>query len=433
MYNIKELMDFLDGSLTSYHAVENMKTMLEKAGFEGIGENELWKLERGKAYYCIRNASSLIAFRIPDNETGNIKGFHVYAAHSDSPAFKVKDIPELTKEGIYACLNVEKYGSMILSTWFDRPLGIAGRVCVDKDGEITSYAVRLKDNFCVIPNVAIHLNREVNEGTSYNVQNDMIPLVSTGVCADDAHTFTALLAKELSRQTGEKYDADDILAYDMYAVNSQKAVLAGENDEFIMSARYDDLGCVYAGLKGILDAKPQEYIDIFAVFDNEEVGSLTRQGADSTFFKDTLENIADALGVSDAVYRIWKSGSFMLSADNAHACHPNYASKYDPVNRPYINKGIVLKHHGGQKYATDAYSAAYFRRHCRKNDIPVQDYANHSNIAGGSTLGNISMAQVSMPAADIGLAQLAMHSAYETAGVKDMEYMLKLTSTFFAL
>lgn len=437
MYDVKELMNFLDNSLTSYHAVSNIKAMLSASGFSELSEKQLWQLESGGAYYCIRNDSSVIAFRIPQTNVENIKGFHVYAAHSDSPAFKIKEKPELTKEGVYACLNVEKYGSMILSTWLDRPLTIAGRVCVERDGEIASYPVRFKDNFCMIPNLAIHLNRDINDGAAYNVQNDMCPLISVNIFEDceDNHTcaMNDRLADALSKQTGEEYAAEDILAADLYVVNSQKAVLAGVQDEFIMSARYDDLGCVYAGLMGILDAKPHDYIDIFAVFDNEEVGSLTRQGADSTFFRDTLDNIADALKVSGAICRLWKADSYMLSADNAHACHPNQSSKSDLTNKPYINKGIVLKHHGGQKYATDAYSAAYFRRLCRQNDIPIQDYANRSDIAGGTTLGNLAMAQVSMPAADIGLAQLAMHSAYETAGVYDMEHMIRLASAFFAL
>lgn len=443
MYDVRELMEFLDNSLSSYHAVDNIKSSLLAAGFSGLSESAEWRLGRGGAYYCVRNASSVIAFRVPDVDMDEIKGFHIFAAHSDSPAFKIKENPEIKKENYYVSINVEKYGGMILSTWLDRPLTVVGRAFVEKDGGLVSYTVRLKDNFCMIPNLAIHLNREINENASYKVQSDMLPLVTlvqNDECgkgcgnnekAAPLPTLNEYVAETLSRQYGENYAGKDILASDLYVVNSQKSVLAGARDELIMSARFDDLGCVFAGLKGMLAAKAANYIDVFAVFDNEEVGSLTRQGADSTFLKDTLDNIAEALGVTGSLYRRWKADSFMLSADNAHACHPNFASKYDLVNKPYLNKGVVLKHHGGQKYATDAYSAAYLRRLCRQHDIALQDYSNNSDIAGGSTLGNIAMAQVSVPTADIGLAQLAMHSAYETAGVYDVGLMIRLAEIFF--
>lgn len=431
--DIKELMDFLDKGLTSYHAVKEVAEQLAAQGFKKLSENALWRLEKGKAYFAIRNDSSIMAFRVPSCDVKDIKGFHVYAAHSDSPAFKLKDKPEMTKEGLYVGLNVEKYGGMIMSTWMDRPLTIAGRVCVEKNGEIISYPIKLKDNICMIPNLAIHMNRDMNSGVALNAQTDMLPLL---MLKDDdkekeAQTLNAMLAGELTAQTGEAYGAEDILASDLFVENSQKAVLAGACDEFIMSARYDDLACVFAGMKAMLEAKSDRYINVLAVFDNEEVGSLTRQGADSTFLRDTLENIADGLGVSGAVYRTWKAGSFMVSADNAHACHPNQGAKADPVNRPYLNKGIVLKYHGSQKYATDAYSAAVVKKLCREKNIPCQIYTNRSDIPGGSTLGNLAMAQVSMAAADIGLPQLAMHSAYETAGVKDMEYLICLATAFF--
>ena len=249
---------------------------------------------------------------------------------------------------------------------------------------------------------------------------------------EDSKTIKAMLAEELSRQTGEKYDAQDILAADLFVENSEKAVLAGAKEEFIMSARYDDLACVYAGMKAMIETESDAYINVLAVFDNEEVGSLTRQGADSSFLRDTLDNIADGLGISSTVLRTLKAESFLISADNAHACHPNQSQKADPVNKPYLNKGIVLKYHGSQKYATDAYSAAYVKNLCNKNHIPLQIYTNRSDIAGGSTLGNIAMAQVSIAAADIGLPQLAMHSAYETAGREDIEYLISFAKAYFA-
>lgn len=423
-------MEFLDESLTSYHAVENAARSLNAAGYVRLQENMPWKPERGGAYYTVRNDSSLMAFCVPDCAVSEIKGFHIYAAHSDSPAFKIKENPEMTKEEVYLTVNTERYGGMILSTWMDRPLTIAGRVCVEQEGEIRSYPVKLKDHICMIPNLAIHMNRDMNNGVALNAQTDMIPLI--GIKSDkEERSVDALLAEALQEMTGETWQKEDILASDLFVENGEKAVLAGENNEFIMSARYDDLACVFAGMKGMLSAKSKDYINVLAVFDNEEVGSLTRQGADSTLLKDTLENIADGLGVSAQTYRIWKAQSFLLSADNAHACHPNQGAKADPTNRPVLNKGVVLKYHGSQKYATDAYSAAYVRRLCRHAAVPLQTYANRSDIAGGSTLGNLVMAQVSMPAADIGLPQLAMHSAYETAGVRDLEYLITLTKAFF--
>lgn len=430
MEYIKELMEFLNESLTSYHAVANVACSLRGAGFTELTESTCWQLERGDACYVKRNDSSLMAFCVPDCDMSAIKGFHIYAAHSDSPAFKLKEKPEMTKEEAYLTINTERYGGMILSTWMDRPLTIAGRVCIEREGEIQSYPVRLKDNLCMIPNLAIHMNRDMNNGVALNAQTDMIPLVMMKQ-EENQKTVHAMLAEALQEATGEPCKEEDILAADLFVENSEKAVLAGADNEFIMSARYDDLACVFAGTKGMLEARSTQYINVLAVFDNEEVGSLTRQGADSTLLKDTLENIADALGVSAQTYRIWKAGSFLLSADNAHACHPNQGAKADPTNRPCLNKGIVLKYHGSQKYATDACSAAYVKLLCQHADIPLQTYANRSDIVGGSTLGNLVMAQVSMAAADIGLPQLAMHSAYETAGVRDVEYLIALAKEFF--
>lgn len=426
MEQVKELMQFLDESMTSYHAILSVKKQLQQAGFEEVSEKEVWELKAGSAYYCVRNDSSIMAFRIPK---GEIKGFHIYAAHSDSPAFKVKEKPEMDKEGTYVVINTEKYGGMILSTWMDRPLTIAGRVCVQKDGEIVTYPVKLKDNLCMIPNLAIHMNRDVNNGATLNPQIDMLPLYTM---TDDKESVREMVAKQLSLDTKCDYKSEDILAEDLFVVNCQKTALVGLHDEFLMAGRYDDLGCVYGGLKGLLESEPEHYIDVLAVFDNEEVGSLTRQGADSTLLRDTLLNIADGLGYGERVMRTWIADSFLLSADNAHACHPNQGGKADPTNKPYLNKGIVLKFHGSQKYATDAYSAAYVKKLCKDCGINVQTFANRSDLVGGSTLGNLAMAQVSMPAADIGLPQLAMHSAYETAGVKDIADLIALSKAFFS-
>ena len=341
---------------------------------------------------------------------------------------KVKENPEIDREGVYVSVNIELYGSMTLSTWFDRPLTIAGRVCVEEAGEIVTKTVRLKDNLCMIPSLAIHMNRDVNKGTAFSPQRDLLPLLTMTDPAHKGSTAKGILRALLADALGTQ----EILSYDLYVENCEKAVLAGAKDEFIMTPRYDDLACVFAGLKGLVKGKPSQYIDVLAVFDNEEVGSLTRQGADSTFFRDTLENIADGLGVDSRILRTWAADSMMLSADNGHACHPNQGGKADLTNRPYLNGGVVLKYHGGQQYATDACSAAYVRKLCRENGIALQTYANHSDIPGGRTLGNFVMAQVSMAAADIGLPQLAMHSAYETGGTKDIAALARLAALFFA-
>ena len=434
MVMIRELMDFLDASLTCYHAVREVERKLTKAGFTRLSEKAVWKLEGGRGYYVIRNDSSLAAFRVPKCGIDTIKGFHIFAAHSDSPAFKLKECPEMIKEGVYVSLNTEKYGGMILSSWLDRPLTIAGRACVSENGEIVSYPVALKENTCLIPSLAIHLNREVNNGAALAAQTDMLPLLA-GKPQDGEEIVSVgkLTAQALNREYGTQFCAEDILASDLFVQNSQKAALAGAHDEFLMSARFDDLACVFAGMEAVTAVEPDRYISVLAVFDNEEVGSLTRQGADSDFLRNTLANIGDGLGEETRKCRIWKADSFLLSADNAHACHPNQGAKSDPVNRPCLNGGIVLKYHGGQKYATDAYSAAFVKKLCKELGIPCQVYTNHSDIAGGSTLGNLSMAQVSMPAADIGLAQLAMHSAYETGGTKDLADMVELTKAFYAM
>lgn len=431
---IKELMDFLDNSLTCYHAVREVEKRLTEAGFTKLSERNAWTLAGGQGYYVIRNDSSIIAFRVPACGIDAIEGFHMFAAHSDSPAFKLKECSEMTKEGAYVSLNVEKYGGMILSTWLDRPLTIAGRVCVEENNEIVSYVVTLKENTCMIPNLAIHMNRDMNKGVELNPQTDMLPLLMMKADGEEpTASIKSMAAEVLNACYGKRFCVEDILSFDLFAENSQKAVTAGANDEFIMSARYDDLSCVFAGTKAMVETQNDRYVNVLAVFDNEEVGSLTRQGADSTFLKDTLENIGDGLSIPRPIYRTWIAKSFLLSADNAHAFHPNQPTKADPVNRPQLNGGIVLKYHGGQKYATDAYSAAVVKKLCQEKEIPCQTYTNRSDVVGGSTLGNLLMAQVSVPAADVGLAQLAMHSAYETGGAEDIAYMVGLAKAFYEM
>lgn len=346
------------------------------------------------------------------------------AAHSDSPSFKVKEKAEMTAENLYVRLNVEKYGGMILSPWLDRPLSVAGRVfAAGKDGKPEVKLVNLKKDLLIIPNVAIHFNREINNGFAYNPQTDMAPLMGLD---------QELSIKKLCAEAADVAE-EEILGSDLYVYNRDKGRIMGADDSLIGSPRLDDLQCAYATLRGFLASKPEEFISVYALFDNEEVGSGTKQGADSTFLEEFLEIVLE--NIYPDKNRLWKrsfyQNSFLLSADNGHAVHPNHPEKTDPTNRPYLNGGVVLKYNGSQKYTTDGYSAAIVRQICNTWEIPLQTFANRSDIAGGSTLGNISTAHVSIPSADVGLAQLAMHSAFETAGVKDTEALAQLAEHLF--
>lgn len=418
---VKGLFDFIEKSPCSYQAAANVMRQLAGNGYVELDEKAVWELRQGGKYYVNRNNSSVLAFHIPE---GSIQGFHMIASHSDSPCFKIKELPEMTVEGQYVKLNVEAYGGMILSTWLDRPLSLAGRIVTggEKKGEPVSRLVMIDRDLLIIPNVAVHLNRDINKGTEYNVQTDMLPLYG-GIASKES--FMELAAEAAG------VDKKAVLGYDLFLYNRDKGRTLGAREEYICAPRLDDLECVYTSLQAMVQSVPAEYINVLAVFDNEEVGSMTRQGAASTFLQDTLKRICEALAFSDSDYCRLIAGSFMISADNAHALHPNHPEKADPTNRPYMNGGIVIKYHGSQRYTTDAFSAAVMKGICRQAAVPYQTYANRSDIAGGSTLGNISAAQVPVSTVDIGLAQLAMHSACETAGREDVEYMWKAMCCFY--
>ena len=328
-------------------------------------------------------------------------------------------------ENAYVKLNVEKYGGMILSTWLDRLLGIAGRVVVKEKGKLVSKTVDLGPDMCVIPNVSIHLNKEINKGYEYNAQTDMMPLFS-GTCKD---SLEGCIAEKLG------IDKDEILGSDLYLYNGQKGQLFGKNKEFILAPRLDDLMCVYGALDTLLQVKKEDVystdtVNMLAIYHNEEVGSRTIQGADSDFLSKIIKKIGKSTGC-DEISDLYQD-SFILSADNAHALHPNHPEKSDLTNRPVLNGGVVLKFHGNAQYMTDAYSSAMVRDLAKQADVRLQNYANRSDIAGGSTLGNILISQVAIPGADIGLPQLAMHSAMETAGTKDLKDFIKLLGEFYA-
>ena len=417
----QQLLEFIENSPTCFHAVQAMTDILSAEGFTELKENQKWHIENGGRYFVTRNGSSLTAFTVPVQE---MKGMHIIASHSDSPSFKIKENPELESEGHYIRLNVEGYGGMIRAPWFDRPLSVAGRVIVkDKaQGGFRSILVDIGRDLVMIPNLAIHMDRQINDSCKYNIQKDMLPIYGD---LSAKGTFMKLIADT----TG--VPEEEILGHDLFLYNRQKGTVWGASGEFLSCSRLDDLQCAFASLKGFLAGKRQEYLAVHCVLDNEEVGSGTKQGAASTFLYDTLTRIHTSLGLSQEDYLIHLADSFMISADNAHAVHPAHTDKADPANRPYINGGIVIKFSASQKYCTDGVSAAIFRDLCQRAGVPVQTFVNRSDMAGGSTLGNISNTQVALNTVDIGLPQLAMHSPYETAGVKDTGYLIRAAEEFF--
>ena len=413
------LFDFIKSSPNAYFAVWNMARAFEAAGYRRLKESEAWELSAGK-YYVTRDDSSLIAFVIPEKE---FKGFRIIASHSDSPSFKIKPNPEKKAGGDCVVLNVEKYGGMILSTWFDRPLSVAGRILLDTEEGVETKLVNIDRDLLMIPSLAIHMDRAANDGRKIEVQKELLPLYSGD--GGKGESLLSLVAKEAG--VAEK----DILDTDLFLYNRQEPTSYGADGEFIAAPRLDDLQCVYASMEGLLAAEPGDMIAMHAVFNNEEVGSETKQGAASSFLSDVMERICEKFGAGKEELIRKRAASFMISADNAHACHPNYPEKADPTSRPVLNGGVVIKYNANQRYTTDGVSAAIFRKLCRKAGVPVQEYVNHSDIAGGSTLGSIATTRVSMNTVDVGLPQLAMHSAYETAGAEDTAAMIRMAEEFF--
>ena len=409
----KELFSFLDRSPNAFFAVKNMCDVLSKAGMTRLYEGASWNLEAGKGYFVTRNDSAIIAFRIPK---ADYTGFQIMASHCDSPVFKIKTNAEITID--------EKYGGMLCAPWLDRPLSAAGRVIVRTESGIETRLVNIDRDLMIIPNLAIHMNRQVNDGYKFNAQVDMLPLFCEK--GEESDAFMGLIASEAG------VAAKDILDTDLFLYNRMPAVSLGLNGEFIASGRLDDLQCAFASLKGFLESSPKDSVAVHCVFDNEEVGSGTKQGAASTFLKDTLHRIGSAMGRTEEEYLMSIASSFLVSADNAHAVHPNHADKTDPTNRAYLNKGIVIKYSANQKYTTDAVSGGIMRVICEKAGVPYQTFTNRSDMLGGSTLGNISQSQVALNTVDIGLPQLAMHSPYETAGAKDTAFLVEAAKVLFS-
>ncbi len=414
----RDLIHFIAKSPSTFHAVRGIKAALLYAGFTEIREEDTWQIEKGGKYVVTRNGSALMAFTVPQE---GAEAFHITASHCDSPTFKIKADPEIA-DGPYVKLNVEGYGGMIMSTWLDRPLSVAGRLLVTENGHLAEKLVAIDGTMLVIPSVAIHMDRSVNQHKEWKVQKDMLPLYGmTGAKTPFMDVIAA----------AAKVKAEDILAHDLILYSRVPGTIWGEEREFISSPKLDDLQCAFACFRGFTQGQKEKYISVYALFDNEEVGSATSQGAGSTFLANTLERLARSLGYSYDETMAMIARSFMISADNAHSVHPNHPEYADPVNRPVINGGIVIKYSAAQKYATNAFSAAYFKKLCKDHDIPTQTFTNHSDNPGGSTLGNISNTVIAMPTVDIGLPQLAMHSSYETAGVKDTAYLVDAVTKFY--
>ena len=396
---IKSLMDFLDNAHSVFHAVAGLEKTLLDAGYQALNEWDAWNLIPGGKYYLKRNDSAILAFRIPQ---GNPRGFLLSASHADRPCFKVKENGEL--KGAYTRLAVERYGGMLIAPWLDRPLSVAGRVMVETEDGIESRLVDIDRDLLLIPNVAIHMNRQANDGYKWNPAVDTLPLMGSKEAAGKFRTV-------LEEAAGGK-----ILGHDLYLYIRQKASVWGLEEEYISSAALDDLECAWCCTQGFLNAAESSAIPVLSVFDSEEVGSSSLQGAASDLLEVTLSRICSCLNLP---LPQMLAQSFMVSADNAHAIHPNHPELADAANAPVMGKGVVIKYNANQRYTSDGVSAAIFRKVCGKAEVPVQTYCNRADLPGGSTLGNISLAHVSVPSVDIGLPQLAMHSCYETAAVSD--------------
>ena len=413
-----QLFDFLAASPSCYHAVQALAKRLEQNGYTQLREQDAWTLTPGGKYFVTRNGSSLLSFRIPQSAPA---GFLMAAAHTDSPTFKIKHNPE-KKSGPYVQLSTEKYGGMLMGTWFDRPLSVAGRIVTAKDGKLETKLVDVDRDLAVIPSVAIHMNRAANEGFKFMANIDTLPLYGM---QESSGSFRSVVAKAAGVQE------DEVLGEDLSLYVRTRGTCLGAKNEFILAPRLDDLGCVFGLLEGFLAAKASGSVPVFCSFDNEEVGSETKQGAASSLLSDTLRRIALALGLNEEGYLRMLAQSFLVSADNAHGVHPNHPEYADMTNTPRLNGGVVIKFNANQRYTTDGVSCALFTAVCREAGAPVQVYANRSDMPGGSTLGSIATTKVSVPSVDIGLAQLAMHSCVETAGAEDLDALVKAMTCYY--
>lgn len=412
MDSLKDFFAFLEASPSAAHAGEEVAKRLKEAGYTQLEENAIWHLDPGGKYYVMRGFSAVIAFRVPEDPVGAM----LVASHSDSPTFHINPDPENKVVGAYTRLSVEKYGGMLCASWMDRPLSVAGTLTVRTEKGIEIRTVKVERDLLIIPSVAIHMNRNANDGATYNPAVDMQPLFGDG-----RHDKGALLAI-VAEAAG--VSPDQIVNYDLGLYNRQKGTVLGGANELICAPRLDDLACAYTSLVAFLTAEESKMLPLYVLFDNEEVGSATRNGADSTFLTDVLDRILDGIDTIGEGGHAFLANSFLVSADNAHARHPNHPELADPMHAPTIGGGVVVKYNANRRYVTDGTSAAVFEEICRRAGVKTQSYCNRADMPGGSTLGSIAETHLSLHAVDIGLPQLAMHASCETAGVADMEEMI---------
>lgn len=429
---IKRLLSFLDASPVNFLAVKNLTDELQQHGYRRIDTTEaLGTVKAGDKFFVTKNDSSIYAFQIgrkPLAETG----FHMICAHCDSPTFRIKPHAEIDCEGGIVKLNTEVYGGPIMSTWFDRPLTLAGRVIVKSKDVMspTTLLLHVKRPLLQISNLAIHFNRQVNDGVKLSRQKDVLPIL--GIINDElekGNLLMNIILEELNKQ--QTVAREDILDFDLYLADATPACTFGAHNELISSGRLDDLSMCFAGLEALLASQPTDTTQVLAIFDNEETGSQTKQGAGSPFLSYMLKRIALAQSGTEEAYYQAVERAFMISADNAHAWHPNYSEKYDPTNHPMLGGGPVIKFNAAQKYASDAYSASVFAGLCEKAGVPCQRFVNHSDVAGGSTLGNILASSIPLRGVDMGNAILAMHSCRETGSTADHEFCVKVFTQFY--
>ena len=424
----REVIEFIDESPSTYHVVKNCSDILDENGFERIMPREKWEIKKGGKYFFKKSSSTIIAFTVGENFDVK-KGFKIFGAHTDSPCFRIKPNPEIVTENIVR-LNTEVYGGPILSTWFDRPLSIAGRVIVKGEDPFFPKTVNIKidEPLLTIPNLSIHQNREVNNGVKIDKQNDILPVISL---INKNFEKKGYLERVILEKTGIK--KEDIIDFDLYLYTTEKGCLLGANEEFMSSPKLDNLASVYTGIIGLVEAEEnQDRINIFVAFDNEEIGSATKQGADSNYLLNTLERISLALGFNRSDFLQMLESSYILSADAAHAAHPAHLGKTDPTNRGKINEGISIKISAKQKYTSDGYSIAVIRQLIEGTEIRIQPFVNESNELGGSTIGPISSTHLDIDGVDLGVPMFAMHSVRELCGIFDVFYLKELAKEFFS-
>lgn len=429
---IKRLLSFLDASPVNFLAVKNLTEELQQHGYRRIDTTDaLGTVKAGDKFFVTKNDSSIYAFQIGRKALAET-GFHMICAHCDSPTFRIKPHAEIDCEGGIVKLNTEVYGGPIMSTWFDRPLTLAGRVIVKSKDVMTptTLLLHVKRPLLQISNLAIHFNRQVNDGVKLSRQKDVLPIL--GIINDElekGNLLMNIILEELNKQ--QTVAREDILDFDLYLADATPACTFGAHNELISSGRLDDLSMCFAGLEALLASQPTDTTQVLAIFDNEETGSQTKQGAGSPFLSYMLKRIALAQGGTEEAYYQAVERAFMISADNAHAWHPNYSEKYDPTNHPMLGGGPVIKFNAAQKYASDAYSASVFAGLCKKAGVPCQRFVNHSDVAGGSTLGNILASSIPLRGVDMGNAILAMHSCRETGSTADHEFCVKVFTQFY--